>query len=177
MGAPSLRPGTAFRAVGVTSRLVEHELGVSGKEAPAGMRGPRGQQARQRGGRGECLLGRDGLPWSATHRGPQRQSLRRSLGQQSHSRAGPRPPVARAVASPGQPGLPAVGPEHRGRGAVACRCPLAHRGCGDVHRPQRHVVEAAATRYGISPQMVTYRLNVTGVRKRVARARGLWVVR
>ena len=36
---------------------------------------------------------------------------------------------------------------------------------------------AAADHFGISEQMVTYRLNVTGARVRVARARGLRVVR
>lgn len=38
-------------------------------------------------------------------------------------------------------------------------------------------VSAAAEHFGISEQMVTYRLNVTGARTRVARARGLRVVR
>jgi len=37
-------------------------------------------------------------------------------------------------------------------------------------------VAVAAQHFGISEQMVTYRLNVTGARKRVARARRLWVV-
>ena len=35
----------------------------------------------------------------------------------------------------------------------------------------------AAEHFGISEQMVTYRVNVTGARMRVARARGLRVVR
>lgn len=38
-------------------------------------------------------------------------------------------------------------------------------------------VAAAAERFGISEQMVTYRLNMTGARTRVARARQLRVVR
>jgi hypothetical protein len=38
-------------------------------------------------------------------------------------------------------------------------------------------VSDAAQRFGISDQMITYRLNVTGARTRVARARGLRVVR
>lgn len=38
-------------------------------------------------------------------------------------------------------------------------------------------ITAAAERFGISEQMVTYRLNVTGARTRVARSRRLWVVR
>lgn len=38
-------------------------------------------------------------------------------------------------------------------------------------------VQAAAHRFGISTRMVAYRLNVTGARKRVARARELRVVR
>jgi hypothetical protein len=36
---------------------------------------------------------------------------------------------------------------------------------------------AAAERFGISEQMVTYRLNMTGARARVARMHGLRVVR
>ena len=42
---------------------------------------------------------------------------------------------------------------------------------------QNASVSAAADHFGISEQMVTYRLNVTGARTRVARARGLRVVR
>lgn len=38
-------------------------------------------------------------------------------------------------------------------------------------------VQAAAQRFGISEQMVTYRLNVTGARTRVARARRLRVIK
>jgi Zn-dependent peptidase ImmA (M78 family) len=38
-------------------------------------------------------------------------------------------------------------------------------------------VSGAAEHFGISDQMVTYRLNVTGARTRVARARGLRIVR
>jgi Zn-dependent peptidase ImmA (M78 family) len=37
-------------------------------------------------------------------------------------------------------------------------------------------LHVAAERFGISEQMVSYRLNVTGARKRVARARGLRIV-
>jgi hypothetical protein len=38
-------------------------------------------------------------------------------------------------------------------------------------------VPAAADHFGISPQMVTYRLNITGARQRVARAKGFRIVR
>jgi hypothetical protein len=38
-------------------------------------------------------------------------------------------------------------------------------------------VSAAAEHFGVSEQMVTYRLNVTGARTRVARAKGLRIVR
>lgn len=38
-------------------------------------------------------------------------------------------------------------------------------------------LQAAADHFGISTQMVTYRLNITGARKRVARAKGFRIVR
>jgi Zn-dependent peptidase ImmA (M78 family) len=37
-------------------------------------------------------------------------------------------------------------------------------------------VSAAATRFGVSTEMINYRLNVTGARKRVARVHRFWVV-
>ena len=54
----------------------------------------------------------------------------------------------------------------------------AHRGRHALGSPaERWTVEEAAEHFGISEQMVNYRLNMTGARTRVARTRRLRVVR